>query len=217
MPGFRRVLEAVSDAWAHRRDEIERQAGALATTIAAALPPGARMPTPDTLVAAHDALWAHFDRRYGGFGGAPKFPQAPTLEFLMRAAGRKWAPRAEQMLVETLEAMDRGGIRDHLGGGFARYSTDDRWLVPHFEKMLYDNALLARLYARAWQVTGIDRFADVARSTLDYLLDELDLPGGGLASGEDADSEGEEGRFTCSRPAKSTAGDDRADRPWAGA
>jgi len=195
MPAFRRVLEAVSNAWAHRRDEIEGTAGALAGTIAAAPPPDTRMPTSETLVAAHDVLWTQFDRRHGGFGGTPKFPQAPTLEFLLRAAGREWAPRAEEMLVGTLEAMDRGGIHDHLGGGFARYSTDDRWLVPHFEKMLYDNALLARLYARAWQVTGIDRFADVARSTLDYLLDELALPGGGLASGEDADSEGEEGRF----------------------
>ncbi|HEX9977720.1 MAG TPA: thioredoxin domain-containing protein, partial [Acidimicrobiia bacterium] len=99
MPAFRRVLEAVSNAWAHRRDEIEGTAGALAGTIAAAPPPDTRMPTSETLVAAHDVLWTQFDRRHGGFGGTPKFPQAPTLEFLLRAAGREWAPRAEEMLV----------------------------------------------------------------------------------------------------------------------
>ncbi|HLA67141.1 MAG TPA: thioredoxin domain-containing protein [Acidimicrobiia bacterium] len=212
MPSFRRVLETVADAWANRRDEIEATAAALAGSIDIAPPPARGLPTHDTLTAAHDALWGQFDRHEGGFDGAPKFPQAPTLEFLLRAVGRDWAPNAAEMLVTTLHAMDRGGIHDHLGGGFARYSTDEQWLVPHFEKMLYDNALLARLYARAWQVTGVERFAEVARTTIDYLLGDLALPGGGLASGEDADSEGEEGRFYTFDVAEidRAAGDDAA-------
>jgi len=212
MPSFRRVLGAISDAWADRRDEIGRQAESLAASLAAPVSAGTRLPDRSTLAAAHDALWDQYDRRHGGFGGAPKFPQAPTLEFLLRAAGHAWAPHAAEMLTGTLDAIDRGGIHDHVGGGFARYSTDDRWLVPHFEKMLYDNALLARLYARAWQVTGADRFADVARTTFDYLLRDLGLPGGGLASGEDADSEGEEGRFYVFGDAEieEAAGDDAA-------
>ena len=195
IPSFRRVLSAVSHAWTEGRSDITKQAAELTSTLSAVPHGSDRMPNAATLAAAHDTLWRSHDRTHGGFGDAPKFPQAPTLEFLLRAAGREWAPHAAEMLVATLQAMDRGGIHDHLGGGFSRYSTDKQWLVPHFEKMLYDNALLARLYARAWQVTGIARFAAVARSTLDYMLGDLALPDGGLASGEDADSDGEEGRF----------------------
>jgi len=218
MPSFRRVLTAVADAWSSRRNEVEAQAGTLADALTVVAPPGERLPDGDTLVAAHDAMWDVFDHDRGGFGTAPKFPQAPTLEFLLRASGREWAPQATTMLVRTLEAIDGGGIHDQLGGGFSRYSTDDSWLVPHFEKMLYDNALLARLYARAWQATRIERFADVARSTLDYMLECLALPGGGLASGEDADSAGEEGVFYVFdyREIQEAAGDDAplVNRAW---
>jgi len=212
MPSFRRVLGAVHDAWVGKRQDVEAQAGSLRQAIAGPQLPPADGPTRATLVAALGALASQFDDRHGGFGGAPKFPQAPTLEFLLRAARREWAPEAESMLVRTLDAMARGGIHDRLGGGFSRYSVDAHWLVPHFEKMLYDNALLARVYARAWQVTGLERFRTVARSTIEYLLRDLALPGGGFASGEDADSEGVEGKFYVFTHAEvaAAAGDDAA-------
>ena len=194
-PSFTRVLEAVHDAWLNRRDEVDAQADSLTRTISVQAPAGKNLPGESALRIAYQAIRSAFDPIRGGFGGAPKFPQAPTLEFLLRSIGKAWAPESETMLTRTLDAMADGGIHDQVGGGFSRYSVDDRWLVPHFEKMLYDNALLARLYARAWQTTGTGRFADVARSTLDYILRDLALPGGGFASGEDADSEGEEGRF----------------------
>ncbi len=195
MPSFQRVMEAVADVWDHRRDEIVGQAGRLAEEVNRTMPPSAETPGQEALEAAYRTLKASYDPVHGGFGGAPKFPQAPTLEFLLRIAGKSWAPEAARMLEHTLTSMAAGGIYDHLGGGFARYSVDDRWLVPHFEKMLYDNALLARLYLRAWQVTGNPRFEMVARETLGYLLTDLQLPEGGFASAEDADSEGAEGRF----------------------
>jgi len=195
MPSFQRVLEAVADAWDHRREEMVGQAARLADVLNRAMPPSAEAPGQEALETAYRALAAAYDPVHGGFGGAPKFPQAPTLEFLLRIAGEPWAPQATGMLEHTLTAMASGGIYDHLGGGFSRYSVDDRWLIPHFEKMLYDNALLARLYLRAWQVTGNPRFETVARETLDYLLTDMQLPGSGFASAEDADSEGAEGRF----------------------
>jgi uncharacterized protein YyaL (SSP411 family) len=194
-PSFLRLLGAIREAWEQRRDDVVAQASTLAAAVAVAPPAASELPGEEVLAAAYRSLRTQFDPVHGGFGGAPKFPQAPTLEFLLRAVGRPWAPEAESMLTTTLEAMAAGGIHDHVGGGFARYSVDERWLVPHFEKMLYDNALLARLYLRAWQVTGVGGFADVARNTLDYALRDLLLPEGGFASGEDADSEGEEGTF----------------------
>jgi uncharacterized protein YyaL (SSP411 family) len=195
LPAFTRVLEAVSSAWEQRRTEVVAEAESLTARISARIPPAAAGPDAGTLESAYRALAADFDREHGGFGSAPKFPQAPVLEFLLRAAGAGWAPRAGEMLDRTLDAMARGGINDHIGGGFARYSVDAGWIVPHFEKMLYDNALLARLYLQASRVLDRPGFATVARATLDYLLADLALPGGGFASAEDADSEGVEGRF----------------------
>ncbi|NNC40769.1 MAG: thioredoxin domain-containing protein, partial [Acidimicrobiia bacterium] len=159
------------------------------------LPTSDSLPGRKALEVAYRQIEAAFDGLNGGLGGAPKFPQQPVIEFLLRAAGQPWAPQAEQMATTTLEKMAAGGIRDQIGGGFARYSVDDRWLIPHFEKMLYDNAQLARLYLRAWQVTGIDEFREVAVDTLDYLVRDLRHPDGGFYSAEDADSEGVEGKF----------------------
>ena len=195
VPGFDSVLAAVHQAWESRRGEVVAAASGLARRLASTLPPPEGAPGPEALFAVYQALEASFDPLHGGFGGPPKFPQAASLEFLLRVAGHDWAPRAGAMVARTLAAMADGGIHDQADGGFARYAVDERWLIPHFEKMLYDNALLARLYLRGAQVTGEPRFTAVARTTLDYLLTGLALSGGGFATAEDADSEGEEGRF----------------------
>ena len=194
-PSFGRVMAAVTEAWTNRRDEVEAQAGQLTAAVQGTIAAAAEPPADHVFEGAYSSVHASWDRTHGGFGGAPKFPQAPTLEFLLRIADEPWASDASAMLEETLLAMARGGIYDHVAGGFARYSVDAHWLVPHFEKMLYDNALLARIYLRAWQVLGHDRLRTVAVETLDYLLRDLALPGGGFASAEDADSEGVEGKF----------------------
>jgi uncharacterized protein YyaL (SSP411 family) len=198
-PSFRRVMESIVHAWHHRRPDITQQSQRLTEAVSAALPPGEAAPDAGVVQSALAALLTGWDRDHGGFGGAPKFPQVPTVEFILRAVAMGAAgPHEEEAIAAitmTLDRMARGGIHDHLGGGFARYSVDREWLVPHFEKMLYDNALLARLYLRAGQVTGHGAFTEVAESTLDYLIRDMTHPSGGLFSAEDADSEGVEGKF----------------------
>ncbi|MGA7096572.1 MAG: thioredoxin domain-containing protein [Acidimicrobiia bacterium] len=195
MPSFTRVMEAVSEAWEDRREEVLGQSARLVRAITSALPVPDDLPGESVLAKSHSQTLQSFDPINGGFGAAPKFPQEPVLELLLRTRGETWAEKADEMVGLTLLRMADGGIHDHLGGGFARYSVDERWLVPHFEKMLYDNAQLARLYLWAGIELREPRFLDVTRSTLAYLLNDLHAAGGGFFSAEDADSEGVEGKF----------------------
>ena len=188
LPSFRQVLLAVSEAWRERRGDIAKQSEALVEALGRS---GRAEPSSEPLVSgllaeAVAGLRTSYDPQWGGFGYAPKFPPASTIELLLR--------RGElDLATGTLDGMALGGMYDLLGGGFHRYSVDERWLVPHFEKMLYDNALLAAAYLHGWVVTGTPRYREVVEETLDYVLRELRLEGGGLASAQDADTDGVEG------------------------
>ena len=197
MPGFPRVLQSVARAWKEQRDEVVASAGQLTDDLRAALASSATPGELDVTLLdnAYRALSRAFDPTHGGFGSAPKFPHPMDLRLLLRQHARTGDPHALHIVRHTLDKMARGGIYDHLGGGFARYSTDDRWLVPHFEKMLYDNALLSATYLEAYQVTHDPELARVARETLDYILARMTAPEGGFYATEDADSEGVEGKY----------------------
>jgi uncharacterized protein YyaL (SSP411 family) len=195
MPSFRQVLEGVDRAFREQRAEVEQAGVRLVDALVEQqqLPDGGPAPSQGLLDQATDQLQATFDAHNGGWGGAPKFPQPMTIEYLLRRHVATGDDRPLAIARRSLDAMADGGIRDQLGGGFHRYSTDARWLVPHFEQMLYDNAQLARVYLHAHAVTGDARYAGVARGVLDYLLRELRREDGTFAASQDADTEGEEG------------------------
>jgi hypothetical protein len=196
MPSFGQVLDAIAQAWAERREGVLAQSEEVTEHIARTARLGAPDDDPDAAILEEAArgMLAQLDDEWGGFGEAPKFPQPMTLEFLLRMHLRG-VSGALPAVTLTLDRMARGGIFDQIGGGFHRYSTDRVWLVPHFEKMLYDNGQLLRLYTRAWQVTGTPLYRDTALATAEYLLREMRHRDGGFFASQDADTEGVEGRF----------------------
>ena len=221
MPSFLQVLQAIADAWENRREELVAGGQRLVLVLqegATLGGAGTDELEPGTLVTASRALQASFDGKNGGWGSAPKFPQPMVLEFLLQHHHTTGDERALAMVTQTLGAMARGGIYDQLGGGFHRYAVDAQWVTPHFEKMLYDNAQLARVYLHAWQVIGdkakrdkgserqVERvaalFRTIVEETLDYVMREMTSPEGGFYATQDADTDGEEGKAYVWTPAE---------------
>jgi len=221
-PQFTALVEAVSQAWRSDRGKVADQAERISATLSENASSVAGLAAIDDSTSwepvAGDAVTAleeGFDERDGGFGPAPKFPPSMVLEFLLRHAWRTGSGTAERMIAGTCEAMARGGMYDQLGGGFARYSVDGTWTVPHFEKMLYDNALLARVYLHWWRASGSELARRVAEETCEFLLRELRTPQGGFAASLDADSEGGEGAYYVWTPASLRAALGEEDGAWA--
>ena len=204
-PGFQKILLAVADAWKNRRDDLLDSADKLKQALSQATEPGVAELSQETMANAANVLAQSFDSRYAGFGQAPKFPQPSHFALLLRHWRKTGSDSHLKMVTDTLRAMARGGIYDHLGGGFHRYATDAQWLVPHFEKMLYDQALISQACIEAYTISPDPELERVVRETLDYVMRDMADARGGFYSAEDADSEGEEGTFYVWTPAQTRA------------